>query len=62
MLGMRTTHLVGTTKERLSLISHNSLLRPLQGMVTRKDLLGYKLDEAVARARGGSVHPRATLD
>ena len=35
-------------------------LRPLptlQGMVTRKDLLGFKLDEAVKRARTGRASP-----
>ncbi|KAK2076390.1 hypothetical protein QBZ16_000915 [Prototheca wickerhamii] len=47
--------------ERSYILFCNMGLRHL-GMVTRKDLLGYKLDEAVARARGGSVHPRATLD
>lgn len=35
----------------------------LQGMVTRKDLLGYRLDEAVKRARsGGPLASQPTLE
>ena len=36
---------------------------PSQGMVTRKDLLGYRLDEAVKRARsGGPPASQPTLE